>query len=102
MIEAIGLSDNIYATKTLLYVGFDNFKKLLEMFNIKTTIVPSSALGVDETSLLNLTAIYNTFASLGTFSDKMSLLVARGGFGLCFANGHLKRMMSEKYVSNKV
>ena len=67
MIEAIGLSDNIYATKTLLYVGFDNFKRLLKMFNIDTNIVPSSALGVDETSLLNLTAIYNTFASLGTY-----------------------------------
>ena len=67
MIEAIGLSDNIYATKTLLYVGFSNFQRLLKMFDIDTNIVPSSALGVDETSLLNLTAIYNTFASLGTY-----------------------------------
>lgn len=67
MIEAIGLSDNIYATKTLLYVGFENFERLLKLFNIDTTCVPSSALGVDEMSLLKITSIYNCFASLGIF-----------------------------------
>lgn len=67
MIEAIGLSDNIYATKTLLYVGFDNFTKLLKLFNVDINCVPSSALGVDEMSLLKLTSIYNTFASLGYY-----------------------------------
>ena len=67
MIEAIALSDNIYATKTLLYVGFDRFEKLLNSFGFKSNVVPSSALGVDETTLLNLTSIYNCFASLGTY-----------------------------------
>ena len=67
MIKAIGLSDNIYATKTLLYVGFDNFERLLKAFNIDIDCVLSSALGVDELSLLDLSAIYNCFASLGTY-----------------------------------
>ena len=67
MIEAISLSDNIYATKTLLYVGFDKFEKLINCFDFNSNVVPSSALGVDETTLLNLTSIYNCFASLGTY-----------------------------------
>ena len=67
MIEAIALSDNIYATKTLLYIGFDRFEKILKSFGINSDCVPSSALGVDETNLMNLTSIYNTFASLGMY-----------------------------------
>lgn len=67
MIQAVGLSDNIYATKALLYVGFDNFYKLINKFDIKGDVVPSSALGINETSLINLTSIYNCFASLGTY-----------------------------------
>lgn len=67
MIEAIALSDNIYATKTLLYVGFERFEKMLKSFGINSDCVPSSALGVDETTLINLTSIYNTFASVGTY-----------------------------------
>lgn len=67
MIEAISLSDNIYATKTLLYVGFERFEQLLNSFNFNSKCVPSSALGVDETTLINLTSIYNCFASLGMY-----------------------------------
>ena len=67
MIEAIGLSDNIYATKTLLYVGFDNFEKFLSLYNMNINCVPSSALGVDELSLINLVSIYNSFSSLGIY-----------------------------------
>ena len=67
MIEAIGLSDNVYATKTLLYVGFDNFTKMLKMFDVDINCVVSSALGVDELSLIKLASIYNTFASLGNY-----------------------------------
>ena len=67
MIEAISLSDNIYATKTLLYVGLKRFENLLNSFGFNSKCVPSSALGVDETNLLNLTSIYNCFASLGMY-----------------------------------
>ena len=67
MIEAIGLSDNIYATKTLLLVGLNNFANLLKNFNIEGDCVPASALGVNESSMINITNIYNCFASLGIY-----------------------------------
>ena len=66
MIQAIALSDNIYALKTLLLIGSENLIKLLSAFNInKIEKVPSIALGTVNTSLLKLTNIYNTFASAG-------------------------------------
>lgn len=68
MIQAIALSDNIYALKTLLILGSDNLVKLLNLFDINNIeALPSIALGTVNTSLLKLTSIYNTFASLGTY-----------------------------------
>ena len=68
MIQAISMSDNIYALKTLLLLGSDNLVKLLNMFDIKdVNSLPSIALGTVSTSLLKLTSIYNTFASLGEY-----------------------------------
>lgn len=67
MIEAIGLSDNIYATKMLLYIGLQNLSQLFSLFGLDIECVPSSALGVDLLSLLELTSIYNTFASVGQY-----------------------------------
>jgi len=68
MIQAIALSDNIYALKTLLILGSDNLIKLLNHFDIKDVEpLPSIALGTINTSLLKLTSIYNTFASLGNY-----------------------------------
>ena len=34
MIQALALSDNIYAVKTLMLVGSENFKDLITSFNI--------------------------------------------------------------------
>lgn len=68
MIQALALSDNIYALKTLLLLGSDNLIDLLKQFGIENCDpLPSIALGSINTSLLKLTSIYNTFASLGTF-----------------------------------
>lgn len=67
MIQAIALSDNIYALKTLLLLGSENLAKLLSFFDIDEVPLPSIALGTTSTSLLKLTSIYNTFASLGTY-----------------------------------
>lgn len=68
MIQALALSDNIYALKTLLILGSQNLINLLNLFDInKIKPLPSIALGTINTSLLHLTSIYNTFASLGTF-----------------------------------
>ena len=100
MIEAIALSDNIYATKTLFYVGFERFKKILESFGIKSNIVPSSALGVDETTLLNLTSIYNCFASLGTYySPKIISKITDGnGVILYKQSSKITRKLEKPYV----
>ena len=68
MIEALGLSDNIYATKTALFVGLNNLVSLLNKFNIdKVESNPTLALGTVEMSPLELAAIYNTFASKGIY-----------------------------------
>ena len=68
MIQAIALSDNIYALKTLLMLGSENLVKLLNVFNIDDVeALPSIALGTVNTSLMKLTCIYNTFASLGDY-----------------------------------
>lgn len=68
MIEAIAVSDNIYATKTTLFLGSQNFIRLLAKFHIDhAKAVPSAGLGVNDISLLKLTNIYNTFASEGMY-----------------------------------
>lgn len=68
MIEAIGLSDNIYATKTALYVGLNNIISLLNKFAVNSVeLTPTIALGTVEMSPLTLCSIYNTFASEGTY-----------------------------------
>lgn len=70
MIQAIALSDNIYALKTLLLLGSENLVSLLNNFGIKDIdALPSLALGTLNTNILKLTSIYNTFASLGKYYE---------------------------------
>lgn len=68
MIEALAVSDNIYATKALLFLGSKNLNNFLKMFNLNYDYsLPSMALGVNEMTLLELASIYNTFASIGVY-----------------------------------
>ncbi len=67
MCYALATSDNIYAMKTHLYIGMDKLSNMLNKFNIKNEKTPSLALGTVEATLLELTSIYNTFASLGVY-----------------------------------
>ena len=100
MIQALALSDNIYATKTLLYVGFERFKTLLDNFNINGECVPSSSLGVNETTLMNLTMIYNTFASLGDYYQYRIIRSIKDSYGTILQTNktHFKSLLSKKYV----
>ena len=100
MIEAIGLSDNIYATKTLLYVGFDNFEKFLSLYNMNINCVPSSALGVDELSLINLVSIYNSFSSLGIYYYPRIITKITDSYGniLYINNIKAKKVLDKPYV----
>lgn len=68
MINAIALSDNIYAVKTHLFLGVDSLHHALLDFNIRQSSPnPSEALGTVNMSLLELSRIYNTFASEGLY-----------------------------------
>lgn len=65
MLEAIATSDNIYAVKTMLYLGSKLLNDTLSMFCEVKEPLPSLALGTSEMTLLELTNMYHTFASLG-------------------------------------
>ena len=68
MVEAISLSDNIYAIKTTLLIGSKKIQSLLKDFNISCEQVnPTIGLGSISLSPLELTSIYNCFASEGIY-----------------------------------
>ncbi|XMB86701.1 transglycosylase domain-containing protein [Mycoplasmatota bacterium WC44] len=68
MLYALATSDNIYAVKTLLFLGVNTFNEVLNNFNFSKTVKPNPtlALGTNEVSLEELTSAYNYFASNGT------------------------------------
>ena len=65
MINAIAVSDNIYAVKTHLFLGTECLSRTLEAFDIQEEPSPSLALGATHFPLIDLARIYNTFASEG-------------------------------------
>ena len=76
LINAISLSDNVYAMKTHMYLGMDALANALSQFNIQTEANASLALGTASFPIIQLAEIYNTFASEGihttpSFIDKI-------------------------------
>lgn len=69
MINALALSDNIYAVKTHLFLGENVLCDQLKAFNIESEANPSLALGSVNMSLMQLHQIYNTFASEGIHQE---------------------------------
>ncbi|MFJ7731274.1 transglycosylase domain-containing protein [Lysinibacillus sp. NPDC097231] len=67
MAQAIAISDNIYAVKTLEEIGFKAFHDMANRFNVNigTKDNPSIALGTTETTLYEMTNAYNVLASQG-------------------------------------
>lgn len=67
MEAAISYSDNIYAVKTHLFLGENMLVNTAKRLGITSELspIPSLALGTEEISLLDMTAAYSTFASLG-------------------------------------
>lgn len=65
--QAMAISDNIYAVKTLEEIGYKPFREMLKRFSLNYTDKdnPSIALGTIETSLYDLTSAYNTIAAGG-------------------------------------
>ena len=68
MVEALSLSDNIYAIKTTLLVGSSTLGNLLQKFGINCENVnPTIGLGSISLSPLELTSLYNCLASEGIY-----------------------------------
>ena len=81
--QAIAISDNIYAVKTLEEIGYDSFRDMLKRFDLNYTDSnnPSIALGTIETSLYDLTSAYNTIANHGQQSKATTILEIKDSKG---------------------
>ena len=102
MVEAIALSDNIYATKTLLLIGSETLANSLKRFGVKNVVQnPTIGLGTNAMTPLQLAAIYNTFASEGKYYvpniiKKASL---KNGEVIYQSSDSYKFSLNKKYVS---
>ncbi|MER1984291.1 MAG: PBP1A family penicillin-binding protein [Solibacillus sp.] len=67
MAQALAISDNVYAVKTLQEIGYDAFQDMLERFHLQASdeTQPALALGTTENSLFDLTNAYNILAAGG-------------------------------------
>ncbi len=68
MINAIGISDNIYAVKTHLFLGEETLQQALAQYGIQAQANASLALGSVNMSSYELGSIYNSFASEGLYA----------------------------------
>ena len=67
MATAIAYSDNIYAVKTHMFLGFDSLINIARRVGIKEELdeVPSLPLGTSEINIISMAEGYSTFANLG-------------------------------------
>ena len=74
--QALAISDNVYAVKTLVDIGYNEFRDMLERFdlNYSKQETPATALGTTESSLYNLTAAYNAIAAGGVLRQPTTIL----------------------------
>lgn len=68
MINAIAVSDNIYAVKTHLFLGEETLQNALSQYGIQAEANASLALGTVNMSIAELASIYNSFASEGLYA----------------------------------
>ncbi|HWL12996.1 MAG TPA: transglycosylase domain-containing protein [Ureibacillus sp.] len=81
--QAIAISDNIYAVKTLEKIGYDSYRDVLDRFNLNYSEAnnPSIALGTTENSLFDLTTAYNTIANSGKETKPTTILEIKNADG---------------------
>jgi len=67
LMQALALSDNIYAVKTHLFMGMEQLVNAGEQFGIESPIkkVPSAALGTSPVSVMEMVNAYGMFANGG-------------------------------------
>jgi len=83
MAQAIAISDNIYAVKTLEDIGFKAFHNAADRFgvNIGTKDNLSLALGTMETTLYDMTNAYNILASQGQKTEPTTIISIKNANG---------------------
>ena len=69
MINAIGMSDNIYPVKTHLFLGTQTLQHALAQYGITADDNASLALGTVSLNVCELASIYNSFASEGLYAQ---------------------------------
>ncbi|WP_075618417.1 transglycosylase domain-containing protein [Paenisporosarcina indica] len=81
--QALAISDNIYAVKTLEKVGYKPFQSILERLGVEATIknTPSMALGAAEVTLIDLTGAFNKIASGGLDQQVKTVLSIKDSHG---------------------
>ncbi|MGE6487283.1 transglycosylase domain-containing protein [Paenisporosarcina sp. NPDC076898] len=81
--QALAISDNIYAVKTLEKVGYKPFESILKRLGVDTTVqeTPSMALGTSDVSLKDLTGAFNKIANGGVNREFRTVLSIRDSHG---------------------
>lgn len=74
--QAIAISDNVYAVKTLEEIGYKKYNKMAERLGIDVQFQesPAVALGTSEVTLLQMTNAYNRIASGGMKVEPTTIL----------------------------
>ena len=83
MAQAIAISDNIYAVKTLEEIGFKTFHDMASRFNVNIGAKDnlSIALGTVETTLYEMTNAYNVLASQGLKTLPTTIISIKNAHG---------------------
>ncbi len=97
MLEALAVSDNIYATKTTLLLGSQTLKNALVAFGVKDAVAnPTIGLGTNEMTPLTLASIYNTFASEGKYYEPKLIKSAYVGSELVYRTNNAYRFSLDR------
>lgn len=99
--QAIAISDNIYAVKTLDEIGYAAYTNMAQRLGIDVTFPesPAVALGTTDVTLLEMTAAYNRIASKGLEIEPQMILSIKDAAGKTvfeYEKKKVKRAMSEQ------
>lgn len=104
MAQAIAISDNIYAVKTLEDIGFKTFHEMADRFdvNVGTQDNLSTALGTAETTLYQMTNAYNILASQGQKTTPTTIVSIKDDDGnIIYENKEVEKEEEEPVLSKK-
>ncbi|MEG0472052.1 MAG: transglycosylase domain-containing protein [Solibacillus sp.] len=101
MAQALAISDNVYAVKTLENIGYKPFRDMQKRLglNYSEEDNPSIALGTTENSLYDLTNAFNTIAAGGekrTATTILSITDAKGNVVYKYEKPKAEQVVNEK------